>query len=191
MTRGVCNYIAYNDTTDDFVMGWRNRVWSRQAWHARKAQFVGHQELGAFGEGFRDGYRDVASGGNGCPPPVPPRKYWSWRYQTAEGQCKVAAWYEGFPYGAQAAAEEGAGEHQQIQVSHAIVLQYSPQFLNGELPTASHSWEEIPPGEVPGAAPVDLLPPNALEGPQTNHRPVTAWPDGVVIPASHTVDLAE
>jgi hypothetical protein len=87
----IKDYCRYNDNSNDFVMGWRNSVWARQAWHAQKGQFVGHPQFHAFGEGFRDGYISVASGGNGCPPPVPPRKYWNWRYQSPEGQAQVAA----------------------------------------------------------------------------------------------------
>jgi hypothetical protein len=121
-------HIAYNDSTNDFVMGWRNTAWAHKAWHARKEQFVGEPQLHAFGIGFRDGYVAVASGGNGCPPPLPPRWFWNWRYQTGEGQAQVAAWFAGYPHGARAADEEGAGLYQQIQVSHPIEVQYSPEF---------------------------------------------------------------
>jgi hypothetical protein len=79
-------------------------------------------------------YLRVVSGGSGCVPPLPPREYWSWKYQTAEGQAKVAAWFDGFTYGAQAADEEGAGMWQDIQVSHLIEAQYSPEFQRGECP---------------------------------------------------------
>lgn len=126
----VRNYLAYNDTQNDFVMGFRNSVWARQAWSERGECFAGEPQIGAFGAGFRAGYVSVASGGNGCPPPVPPRKYWTWKYQTPEGQAKVAAWFSGFPYGAQAAEEDQAGEYQNIQVSYAIERQYSPEFTN-------------------------------------------------------------
>ena len=155
--QAIGNYLAYNDTQNDFVMGWRNSVWARQAWHEQKYQFAGHQELGAFGEGFRDGYVSVASGGGSCPPAVPPRKYWSWKYQTPEGQCKVAAWFEGFSYGAQAAESDGAGNFQQIQVSHAIEAQYSPEFQAGKMPIVPGGtvmMEPIPQGHaVPSGVP--------------------------------------
>ncbi len=148
--QSIGNYLAYNDTQNDFVMGWRNRVWARQAWHEQKHQFAGHQQFRAFGEGFRAGYVNVASGGNGCPPAVPPRKYWSWKYQTPEGQCKVAAWFEGFTYGAQAAESDGAGNFQQIQVSHAIEVQYSPEFQAGKMPVVPGGtviMEPVPQGQ--------------------------------------------
>jgi hypothetical protein len=149
-------YIAYNDTTNDYVMGWRNTVWARQAWHARKYQFVDEPQFHAFGQGFRDGYVSVASGGNGCPPPLPPRKYWNWRYQSGEGQAQVAAWFAGFPHGARAADEEGAGLYQQIQVSHPIEVQYSPEFQNAII--AQEMIREMIPGVAPPPGIEQVLP---------------------------------
>src|SRR5687768_15878605 len=98
--QGIENAFTYNDTTNEFVLGWRNSVWARQAWHERKNQFAGENQIVDFGEGFRAGYEDVAGGGNGCPPGIAPRKYWNWKYQSPEGQAKVAAWFAGYPHGA-------------------------------------------------------------------------------------------
>ncbi len=134
MVGSVRNYLAYNDTQNDFVLGFRNGVWAQQAWAERRGCFEGQPQFSSFGAGFRAGYVSVASGGNGCPPAVAPRKYWTWKYQTPEGQAKVAAWFAGFPHGARAAEEEQAGEYQHIQVSYAIEHQYSPEFLSGTLP---------------------------------------------------------
>ena len=132
-SRGLRQYAAYNDDTNDFVLGWRNSVWARQAWLDRASHFADQPQLGSFGAGFRAGYTDIASGGNGCPPPLPPRKYWGWKYQTPEGQAKVAAWFSGYPYGVRAGEEEQAGEYQNIQVSYLIEKQYSPEFQSGEM----------------------------------------------------------
>jgi hypothetical protein len=173
LTQGIENYIAYNDSCNDFVMGWRNDVWARQAWHEQKEQFSGHQEFRAFGAGFRDGYIGVASGGNGCPPPVPPRKYWSWHYQTPEGQCKVAAWFEGYAHGARAAEEDGAGNFQDIQVSYAIEAQYSPEFEAGGTPYSDQGIQFLY-GQPQEPTPTETLPPDrsAIESfdPQTHAR---------------------
>jgi hypothetical protein len=174
-TEAIKDYCRYNDNSNDFVMGWRNAVWARQAWHAQKAEFAGHPQFHAFGEGFRDGYVSVASGGNGCPPAMPPRKFWSWRYQNPEGQAQIAAWWEGFPYGAKAAEEDGAGLYQQIQVSHPIQVQYSDEFLHPELmqqppldpagrpaptPPPGQPLEQVyPPSLPPGPNPPQLQPP--------------------------------
>lgn len=198
----VKSYIAYNDPANDFVMGWRNSVWARQAWHARKWQFVDEPQFHAFGQGFRDGYVSVAGGGNGCPPPLPPRRYWNWRYQTAEGQAQVAAWFAGFPHGAQAADEEGAGLYQQIQVSHPIEVQYSPEFQNAVVaqemihemyPNLGHppdpALDQVFP--VPGQAPrtmPELPPPQS--GTMRDPRGPAAHPGLPVLDPSHRSEIA-
>ncbi len=132
--QGVRDYIAYNDVTDDFVIGWRNYVWANKAWAAERHCYEGHPQLADFGEGFRAGYRDVAAGGNGCPPPLPPRKYWAWKYQSPEGQAKIAAWFSGYPHGAAVAEQEGAGNWRDIPVSYAIQQEYSAEFEQGLIP---------------------------------------------------------
>jgi len=152
--QGVRNYIAYNDTQNDFVIGWRNRVWAIQAWHMEREKYLEHPYLAEFGDGFRTGFRDVASGGTGCPPVVPPRKYWSWKYQSPEGQAKVAAWFEGFPVGAMVAERNQAGEFSDIPVSYTVEAQYSPRFRAGELPG-------LPPPTYTPRPPISEQPPSA------------------------------
>ena len=115
--QGVTNYIAYNSQTDDVVIGWRDYVYSRRAYNLREPNLPTGRFPGSFKAGFIAGYHNVAGGGNGCPPSLPPRKYWSWKYQTPEGQCKVNAWFEGYPHGARAAEEDGIGYYRDIQIS--------------------------------------------------------------------------
>ncbi len=150
--QGVREHIAYNDTVNDFALSWRNSAWASQAWHMRKWQFIDQPYFRDFGEGFRAGYIDVASGGNGCTPALPPRKYWTWRYQTAEGQAKVAAWFAGYPHGARAAEEDGAGLFSQIQVSELLrkefQLGHQPPYKS---PLYFHNPENwCPPDQMPG-----------------------------------------
>lgn len=149
--RGLRQNLAYNDSMNDFVMGWRNSAWARQAWNERKGMYVNEPQFVSFGQGFRDGYADVAGGANGCVPPLPPRSFWTWKYQTGEGQAKVAAWFAGYPHGAKAAQEDGAGNFQQIQVSHLIEAQYSPEFQAGKCPGCDPST--MPNSPVPGPLP--------------------------------------
>jgi hypothetical protein len=66
-------------------------------------------------------------------------EYWNWCYQSAEGQARVAAWFAGFPHGAQAAEEDGVGMWNQIQTSSSIQKQYvehnlMPSQYNGQYP---------------------------------------------------------
>lgn len=117
---GINNALAYNSASDDLVTGWRDHVWAKRAYNRRVANLPVGRFESVFREGFIDGYHNVAQGGNGCQPAMPPRKFWSWKYQTAEGQCKVQAWYQGWSYGAKAAEEDGIGFYREIQVSGAL-----------------------------------------------------------------------
>lgn len=149
----VVDHVHYSDSHDDFMIGLRNRYNSWQAWQCVKDDFADHAHLKAFAEGFRAGYSDVASGGKGCPPPLPPRKYWSWKYQDAEGQAAVAAWFDGFPHGAAEAEQEGLGNYREIQVSHFTRAQYLPPYkdvpsepsIPFEMPLGPE-FETVPPG---------------------------------------------
>jgi hypothetical protein len=152
---GVRDYITYNDCQNDFVIGWRNRSWASQAWFMRRGQFEGQPYIDHFGAGFRAGYEDVAGGSNGCTPALPPRKYWTWKYQTPEGQGKTAAWYSGYPHGAKAAEEDGAGYYSQIQVSAEMKAEYglgheppytTPIFMHNPAEWCRQHGEAIGPG---------------------------------------------
>jgi len=85
----------------------RNRTCALKAWYRREHNFCDQAYLKDFKAGFVDGYVAIAEGKPGCPPSVPPKQYWSWAYQTPEGQAQMAAWYAGYPYGVQAAKDDG------------------------------------------------------------------------------------
>ena len=154
---GMGQQFAYSDRVDRMVLGWRNKAMAYHAWNCRKHMFAGRHCVGHFGHGFCAGYRDVAAGGHGCVPPVPPRPYWSWRYQTAEGQAKVAAWFDGYPAGALAAAEDGAANWGQIQVSPLIEAQYAARGIG---PPPGPGFPGAPGG--PEGLPTDELPPGPM-----------------------------
>lgn len=162
---GIRDYIAYNDSTNRLVMGWRNDVWAQQSWHENKHLYDDQPYKADFGVGYRDGYAAVASGGNGCPPPLPPRKYWRWHYETPEGQAKIAAWFAGYPHGAAAAEQDAAGEWQEIPVSHSIEQQYTPEFENGTMFLPQEVSEQYygPAGPAPASG---SLPPASVLGPE-------------------------
>jgi hypothetical protein len=160
---GVRDYVHYNDLTNDFVTGYRNQVWARQSWHENKHCFADQPYLHDFSEGYRHGYREVASGGSGCPPALPPRCYWTWHYQTPEGQAKVAAWFSGYPHGAAAAERDKAGQWMQIQVSHQVRTQYSPRFQDGTIFLPDEMLQDLEPraavpSESPEGEPVEPVP---------------------------------
>ena len=184
-TEGIRNQLAYSDACNDLIVGWRNRVWSSQAWHENQELAADQRFPGDFEAGFLDGYAAAGQGSDGCPPPIPPRKYWSWKYQTPEGQGKVAAWYAGWPHGARAAEEDGTTTWSQIQVSHQIEQQYAPPYTrtdrnsaNSPLPTA--------PAAAPGTAPIPPAPTSdgaaLLRLPRPTTRPSPAQPLSSALP---------
>src|SRR5688500_6998272 len=86
--------LRYDDTWNDAAAQFRYRSMSSRNWHRHKHQYCNEACLDDFCAGYRQGYEDVAHGNsNGCTPNFPPREYWGWKYQSAEGQKKVASWF--------------------------------------------------------------------------------------------------
>jgi hypothetical protein len=57
--------------------------------------------------GWRAGYYEIASGGQGLPPPVPPQRYWDVTGAPETRQTKIDEWYRGFAEGVSAAGNQG------------------------------------------------------------------------------------
>lgn len=61
-----------------------------------------------FADGFVDGYaRYLDKGGDGNPPPLPPRRYWRVHCRTPEGKQVVEEYFAGFRAGSAAAIASG------------------------------------------------------------------------------------
>lgn len=153
--------LRYSDVWNDAAGKFRYSAMSSKSWHRHKHQFCNEACLDDFCAGYRAGYEDVAGGTNGCTPAFPPREYWGWKYQSAEGQKKVASWFAGYPHGARAAEEEGVGNWSQIQMSSTMQSQY---VTAGVFPNKGHAVYPItepaccpsaggptPAGTAPGA----------------------------------------
>lgn len=112
---GVQHVVAQNDSCDEFIIGYRNSAWAAKSWHRNKHRFASQPHMKDFAEGYKQGYIDVANGGNGCTPALAPKAYWGWKYQSPEGQAKVGAWFAGYPHGARAAEEDGVGHWGEIR----------------------------------------------------------------------------
>ncbi len=120
----VGNSFKYNSVWNDAATSMRHRSLSSKSWHKRKHLHCNESCLDDFCAGYRQAYEDVANGGTGCTPNFPPREYWGWQHQSAEGQKKVSAWFAGYPHGARAAEEDGVGNWSQIQMSSNLQAQY-------------------------------------------------------------------
>ena len=62
---------------------------------------------GDYEDGFEQAFEDIAEGGKGVLPPVPPSKYWKEKYRCPEGAAKVEEWYSGYHSGVQHAFMKG------------------------------------------------------------------------------------
>lgn len=115
--------VSKNGSWNDTVMVLRNRSHSAKSWHRRKQNFCNEKHTSDYRNGFRAGYEAMCSGSDGCTPPYPPSEYWSWEYQSGEGQARTSAWFAGYPQGVRAAEEEGTANWHQIQLSAGMQSQ--------------------------------------------------------------------
>jgi hypothetical protein len=109
--------LSSSGTWNDTVETLRNRSFSAKAYYRRQSCFGNQRYSKDFKAGFRAGYEAIADGKPGCLPAFPPKEYWSWEFQSAEGQSRTAAWFEGFPIGVQAAREDGLNQWSRLQSS--------------------------------------------------------------------------
>jgi len=84
------------------------RSWAEQAWQAESASCPDGPASEHFEFGFKDGFVDfVYAGGDGQPPPVPPRKYWNLTWRSLQGHSAADEWFAGYRRGAKAARAGG------------------------------------------------------------------------------------
>jgi hypothetical protein len=185
------NTWSYNHCFSDYMVKYRNRAWSAKAWHKHKYRFCNQKQLGDFAAGFRAGYEAVADGSDGCTPPFAPRSYWGWQFQSAEGQARTAAWFSGYPLGAQIAEEEGIGYWSQLQSSSTIQTEYAQAgMLTGSpiypIPESATNIQGAMPGTAPGQpamAPTPVPDPAAARGAAPTAATPTATPTAANSPA--------
>jgi hypothetical protein len=84
------------------------RQWADEVWAVESGaipEMAGDEE---YALGFRDGFVDyVYAGGDGQPPPIPPRKFWNVAWRNAPGQAAAQQWFAGYRHGADAARTGG------------------------------------------------------------------------------------
>ncbi|WP_145420906.1 hypothetical protein [Planctomycetes bacterium K23_9] len=127
------------------MIGYRNQVLAAKAWHEQKHCFANRKHQRDFKAGFMQGYMDVADGSNGCVPSVAPSSYWGWRYQSADGQNAVNAWFAGYPQGAQLAEQDGVNSWSNIRPSGANAPQQRQAvFVPPPVPSEGRYEDENP-----------------------------------------------
>jgi hypothetical protein len=148
-----CGCYSITDRINSSAMDMRDCWDAHTAWLAYRGEYVGCADyLHYFGEGFRAGYRAVAEGGEGCPPALPPRKYWSVCYQNETGRLKILNWYNGYSQGALVAQREGLQTRSKLVTGDQIYRQsMAPiEIVIEEGPKSAPPLEEgLPPQLVP------------------------------------------
>ncbi|MBY0587454.1 hypothetical protein K2X85_09775 [bacterium] len=140
----------------------RNRYLASEAWETLRETSECMNYESDFGRGFRAGYYDVANGGNGCPPPLPPERYWSVRYMSLVGRERTEAWFAGFRYGALVAQQDGIGVFLELPTSvpqestRRTLPLPTPEQVENALPKISNSTDGSAPTTEPSTD--DLTP---------------------------------
>lgn len=96
---------------------------------------TGREFSSDFEDGFEEAYRDIAQGGSGVTPPVPPEKYWSASFRTPEGHARAQDWFAGYRAGAENAHYDGLGEFNYVPTSASFRPREDYQIPGPTLPT--------------------------------------------------------
>ncbi|MBA3482290.1 MAG: hypothetical protein H0T51_10785 [Pirellulales bacterium] len=137
------------------------RAWADAAWRTERRTCSAGVVNDDYRAGFRDGFVDfVYAGGNGEPPPVPPRQFWNLPGRMPGGQDAAAAWFVGYRHGAKTARVGGYRERGVVLSSFmALGNAEAAMTFVPSLPT-----EALPPGiEIPSAAPLSPEQPSDVE----------------------------
>jgi len=70
-----------------------------------------------FRQGFIQSYVDIALGGDGVLPPVPPERYWRACKRDPAGYCEANEWFAGYSAGSQRALSSNWHAHNQVPAS--------------------------------------------------------------------------
>jgi hypothetical protein len=96
------------------------RRWADEAWLAERGGCPDVAGDADYALGFRDGFVDyVYAGGDGQPPPVPPRRYWNVALRGPAGKGAAAQWFAGYRHGANVARGGGYRENGIVASSYA------------------------------------------------------------------------
>lgn len=112
---------AIEEYKNDCCSACQDRMQSWRVWQRVKHCYADQPNIKAFAEGFRAGYIHIKNGGNGCPPLLPPRKYWnSCCYRGCHGQAASVSWFNGFSQGVTQALYDGVAGCNQIVTSRDL-----------------------------------------------------------------------
>lgn len=137
------------DRVDECSMKMRAKWLAEKAWWSLESYYDTVPHEPHFAKGFKKGYADVVFGRSGRQPALPPRSYWSPRYQTPEGRHKIHTWFDGYSHGALAAEQDGVAGLGRIPLSPTARHQLRAHAEQGHQPTATMNDEAVPTTEAP------------------------------------------
>ncbi len=108
------------NTFDLGMDNWKVRQSAKAMAHRSLRQFrrqSGFKPSCHFCEGFECAYIDMAQGGSGATPAIPPRRYWNCEYRSGEGYARADEWFEGYRIGAGMAEADGLKRFNSIHTS--------------------------------------------------------------------------
>jgi len=151
-----------------------------QAWH----EFDGCNEQSFtcdYRDGWKKGYYDVLTGGDGRPPLVPPRKYWKPPVFTEHDPSRQNDWYTGYQDGASCAKSQPDFHYVPTFLpasSHAAVggVQEMPEYLPFDYTTPQSNGVEAAPG----------FDGDILDGPESSGAPEPGPSSGPAAPPKNT-----
>ncbi|MEZ6050332.1 MAG: hypothetical protein R3C02_02925 [Planctomycetaceae bacterium] len=87
-----------------------------------------------FQYGYGQAFVDVALGGDGTVPPVPPECYWSTCYRTAAGHQRAQDWFAGYIAGAGHATAHCRYQFNRVAASGQTAFKIDDPSMNGIIP---------------------------------------------------------
>lgn len=123
--RRICGPFGGNDCVSNYFARRQYEKMARRAYASCAG--VSRHPGGDFHDGFFAGYLDVATGGCGRVPAVPPHRYWGRCYTNPGGHQDAEAWFAGFAAGAGAAQGDGVGNYYGVPSSPYAQPNYSAE----------------------------------------------------------------
>jgi hypothetical protein len=168
-THTLCSGVQ--QSIDDVWEKHRNAAWAKEAW-ARAVSECADQSFSEDHErGFKTGFTYfVTYGGNGEPPPLPPEKYRSVKYQTPQGFQAIEDWFAGYRHGVAVAR---SGNYRDLVTGPSSLRPPTPPapMHPAEVPAPVPSPELLPGPVIPAMPPAPLPPPAVEEQPRARMAP--------------------
>jgi hypothetical protein len=141
------------------------RQWADEAWSVERRacpEVAGNSD---YALGFRDGFVDyIYAGGDGQPPPVPPRKFWNVGWRTPDGDVGAQQWFAGYRHGAQSARNSGLRQNGVVLSSYLAMGQMEGPSPESGISPPSYYGESLSDPQEPLPSPNGEIVPSIPSG---------------------------